>query len=73
MKCNYCGKQIKKGVIEHGIAYCNQEHADTDWRENLADLWAEHESGGLYHTLEDYMENELGAVIADDYYCQRGY
>lgn len=71
VECNYCRKKIKKGIVDHGFAYCSQKHANADWRENLADRWTEHESDGLYHTFEDYMENERGAVIADDHYYHR--
>lgn len=71
MKCAYCSEEVTSGVITHGYPYCNQECADTHWREELADIWAENESGGLYHTYEDYMENERGAVIADDHYYPR--
>lgn len=71
MKCRICKKEISSGVIEHGFTYCSQEHADKHWRDKLADNWAYHESEGLYRNYEDYMENECGAVIADDHRVSR--
>lgn len=74
MKCTVCGKKVSKGVIERGLIYCSEEHAHEHWCNGLADNWAFEEAQGLYRSFNEYMEYEVGAVIADDHcYPRREY
>lgn len=53
MNCLYCETNIVDGVIRSDFIYCSEEHADLDWREKWADVFAYNETGGQLTNFEE--------------------
>lgn len=64
MKCTLCNKTVKNGVIEHGHAFCNEEHANKWWYDTGADNFAYEESQGELRSYNDYAEAQ-GYTMCD--------